>query len=192
MVLAHRVVCRHEALRLIVTVLDDCHRQQVLEASFLETGLLEQFVWQKYYVAVRLVRTVMHSSMRRRWGQRRLHCRHQLLLPASLKLNLVALQISHCRLLGISLPDWCRACRRGFAALPWQLRPLASGQESMWTTVRATSSMCTGVYTAEAALAVAVCIVNDTGYFRQKVAPVSKAVWDWVSVSWSSDCAATL
>ncbi|CAE7266532.1 unnamed protein product [Symbiodinium sp. KB8] len=42
-------------------------------------------------------------------------------------------------------------------------------QESMWTTARYTSSMCTGVYTAESALVVAARIVNASRYFERKI-----------------------
>ena len=52
-------------------------------------------------------------------------------------------------------------------------------QESMWRSTRLTSSMCTGVYTAEMSLAAAVDIINRSKVLDFRVDIRCAAVWDW-------------
>ena len=55
-------------------------------------------------------------------------------------------------------------------------------QVCMWAAVHAVSSMCTGAYTAELALAVCSAVINRTDSLEQDVAMKSVATWATASV----------
>ena len=67
-----------------------------------------------------------------------------------------------------------------FHLLTWDL----GAQESLWRTVRTCSSMCSGVFTAEMALAHACNVVNKSGCFNFRAQCRSLAAWVSVSEIW--------
>ena len=76
----------------------------------------------------------------------------------------------------------CPHCAPPFSIPKLQRSLQIWAQESMWRSTRRTSSMCTGVYTAEMALSAVANIINKSEVLDFRVDIRCVACWDWTSV----------